>query len=286
MNGVTRTNGAYTNSAFGIQPRVAMRDIADNIITQYNGTNAVILSVVAPANATRIGSSTANVVNGIATFSNYGLLLSSSAFSSATVTLRAAATDARVPMTLFVDSMSVTVYNTSEPAQVQFVAAPNATQRAFTPFRANSTLTSFTRLRVTDSQGRTILTEGNTVSARVFTADGSVPDLRVNQSLVVGNSTELVSNGTVDFSTFTVSKTGLYRVEFYITPPYTPLIASTNVTSGNITVRHGLQVGELRINSSTVPNISTATVPFLTSIDAVLYDFGNSLAHALRPLIG
>ena len=63
------TAGSVLSAGSPISVVVAARDVADDLVTGYNGSVSLALSSIVPT-ATIVGTTTANAVNGVATFSN------------------------------------------------------------------------------------------------------------------------------------------------------------------------------------------------------------------------
>jgi hypothetical protein len=164
------SSSAVSETAFGTQPVVQLRDSQTNVVT---GSSLTVTASVVSGGGTFTGNTAKAAVAGVATFTNLKLAL----VSSTKVRFSASGLSA-------VDSTITVSITVGASAKLMIVTQPSASVRADIPLAQQPVV------RITDNAGNTRTSDGGSMLASQQTGDGALS----------GTTTQTISAGVATFA--------------------------------------------------------------------------------------
>lgn len=186
LNLVTEPAGAANGSAFSTQPVLHVVDSGGNLVTSSSVTS--VTAVLQSGTGTLIGTTSATVTNGVATFTNLGV---SGASSAVTVSFLAAGLSSVTSNSLSVSASATKLVLTTAPAGVVSGVA----------------FTTQPVVSVEDSSSALVSGYVGTVTATLASGSGSLT-----------NATATVSGGRATFTNLTYTGSGTFVITFASSP--------------------------------------------------------------------
>jgi outer membrane protein OmpA-like peptidoglycan-associated protein len=201
----TSAAGFTVGSAFTTQPAVTIRDSSGNTVT--SDSTSVITATVS-AGASLVGTTTATAVNGVATFTDLGIL--GTAGTAYTVTFSSGSLT------------SATQSITPTPG----AAASIVISRASVGTASGAAFTTQPQIAVKDALGNTVTSDSTSVVTATVSAGGTL----------VGTTTRTMSSGVATFTNLGITGTvGTTYTITYSLGAFTPVTATVTVTVGAAT---------------------------------------------------
>ena len=217
---------AQSGAALAVQPSFTIKDASGNVVVSATGTvTASIKSTSGSGSVTpSLQNSTANIVNGVATFVNFAI---TGPVGNYVLTF----TTSGITPQLSIDSSSITL---SAGAANALVLTPGYSSTATN----GSALSAQPSFSIVDSGGNVVSVTG-TVTATLASTPGTNSGFTNSVSVSANAATASVSGGSASFSGLTITgKAGSYTLTFTFSGGGVTL-ATSAVTSSSITLSAG-----------------------------------------------